>query len=176
MGGDPCRQYRTAPNEWGICCGQWAWYALGQPCGVSGRKGQRARGRIRAPPIRVKTGALFTSLPRHMSALLTFKKKGYNRLGQSPARVRVPRGARFDKLDDVGRNGHPSASFHVDFASAYLCGTYPNSDIRNPGRRRFTRCHRVATATATAPCPARRRKPRGRRWVVGLVVQGGILG
>ena len=75
MGRDACRQHRTAPNEWGICCGQWAWYALGQPRSVGGRKGQRARGRIRAPPIRAKTGALFTSLPPSCACFTDFFSK-----------------------------------------------------------------------------------------------------
>lgn len=63
MGGNPRRQWGTTSNERGLRRRQWAWHALGQPRGVSGRKGQRARCRIRAPPIRVETGALFVMFP-----------------------------------------------------------------------------------------------------------------
>ena len=108
--------------------------------------------------------------PHPAPTLQFFFSTGYNSFRQSSARVRVPRSARSHKLDPFKRDGHSGASFHVDIASTYLCGAYPNSDIRDPSRRRVTRCERVATATTAASCPTRRRKPRGRRWVVGLMV------
>jgi WD domain, G-beta repeat len=57
---------------------------------------------------------------------------GCDCFGQSPARVRVPRGACAHKLDSCGRGGRSLASGQFDIPAAYLCGTYTNSDRRNP--------------------------------------------